>query len=79
MSATGLNTAEIVININKTKSHSGCQNNKPPCRILQLDIIQKQRASFASEVGREGHLIDAKVPLRVESRGESSRIGSCRD
>lgn len=79
MSATGLNTAEIVININKTKSHSSCQNNKPPCRILQLDVIQKQRTSFALEVGREGHLIDAKVPLRAENRGESSGIGGCRD
>lgn len=69
MSATGLSTAEIVINVNKNKSHSGSQNKTAPCRILHLDCMQKKRA-------REGHLPGALVPLRTqEGEGPSLHVG----
>lgn len=71
MSATGLSTAEIVISINKNKSHSSSQNNKPPWRILQLDSIHKERASVPLEVGREWHLLCAGVSPEDQEGGES--------
>lgn len=48
MRATGLSTADIVININKNKSHSSSQNKTTHLwRILYMDITQKEKASFA--------------------------------
>lgn len=66
MSATGLSTAEIVININKRKSRSRSQNNKPPSWI------------FESEGQGTGHLVDAGVPLRARE-GRALRNGGCSD
>jgi hypothetical protein len=53
MSATGLSTAKIVININKNKNHSSSKNKTShPCRILLVEYHSKGKLCFCRWQGK---------------------------